>query len=372
MRPLVLIALLLVAAPLNAAQMPTIRVLLDEGRSAVAIRAEGGALTLADDAGKTIAKDQSRLEIAAGASALVWGRRALPAAVVVDAGGGRMQVGERTLRGRLRIVWRAPGSCLLVNELPLEEYLVGLVGSELFPDWPVETMKAQAVAARTYALTRIEGATWAKPPRPYDIGSSVLAQVYHGAHRENPQIARAVAATRGEVLERNGRLFPAYYHSCCGGRTEHASNVWPGEAGPPTVAGKWCARTPRARWELSLPKAELEAILTRARLIAGPIRSIATTELADSPRVDQLLVETDGGLEMIKATELRRLVGYEKLRSTWFTVRLEGNAVRFSGRGFGHGVGMCQWGAKGMADAGKGYREILRFYYPDAAIKKTY
>lgn len=341
-------------------------------RPEVTIVSDGGILSLLNpDTGIQVGS-LKKVNIIAGTRGLESVTRTPSKKLVIKNTATKYRIGNKLFRGTLNVIWTAPGWLIVVDELPIEEYLIGLLGSELFPNWPSETMKAQSVAARTYAMTRINGARRATHPKEFDIVSSVLAQVYHGAHRENPRLANAVSATRGEVLKRNGRIFPAYYHSCCGGRTEHASNVWPGSAGPPTVSDKYCANSPRRSWQLKMGIIELSNILSRGGLIEGKITTIATTPLEDSPRVDMLIIEDSAGLKMIKATRVRKAIGYERLRSTWFDINLKRGTVTFDGHGFGHGVGMCQWGAKGMADAGKNYREILKHYYPDAKIVKTY
>jgi stage II sporulation protein D (peptidoglycan lytic transglycosylase) len=349
-----------------------IRVRIGPRRSAVNITSLGGTLSVLDPVSGIQVRSLKIVNLIAGTRGLEGVMRAPSKKLIIKNTATKYQIGNKLFRGTLNIVWTAPGWLIVVDELPIEDYLIGLLGSELFPNWPSETMKAQSVAARTYAMTRINGARRANPPKEFDIVSSVLAQVYHGAHRENPRLAAAVLATRGEVLKRNGRIFPSYYHSCCGGRTEHASNVWPGSAGPPTVSDKYCATSPRRVWQLKMSVTELSNILSRNGLTEGEISTIATTPMEDSPRVDMLIIEDASGLKMIKATRVRKAVGYEKLRSTWFDIKLTNGTVTFDGRGFGHGVGMCQWGAKGMADAGKNYREILKHYYQDAKITKEY
>ncbi len=368
---IIVLSLIPLSSPARGAtNNDSIRVRIEGRRASVRVESVGGTLSLLDPATGTKKDSLKSIEIIAGTRGLEGVMHAPSKKLLLENTAPRYRIGNKTFRGSLKVVWTAPGWLIVVNELPIEEYLIGLLGSELFPNWPAETMKAQAVAARTYAQTRIDGARRAKPAKEFDIVSSVLAQVYHGAHRENPRLANAVASTHGEVLKRNGRIFPAYYHSCCGGHTEHASNVWPGEAGPPTVTDKYCKGSPRRSWRVQMSVAELSDILRRNGLISGEITSIATTPLENSPRVDMLIIEDGGGLKMIKATQVRKAIGYGRLRSTWFDINLTRGTVTFDGHGFGHGVGMCQWGAKGMADAGKNYKEILKHYYPDARIVK--
>lgn len=284
----------------------------------------------------------------------------------------RLQIGNRLYRGNLKVLWQAPGKLLVINTIPLEDYLVGLIGSEISPAWPVEAIKAQAIAARTYALHHAQVLKRSASAKPYDVSSSVLSQVYDGAHKEDARSREAVFATRGKVLMRESKLFPAYYHSCCGGQTEHAHHVWPGESGPPVITDTFCERSPKHDWTLKIPATTFSATMRANNLALSTLRAVSIEPEEDSPRVANLIVTDDQGPHSIKATELRRIFGFKEIKSTWFTVHLEGNELLFTGRGYGHGVGMCQWGAKGMAEARKNVNEILRFYYPDAEIMTIY
>jgi stage II sporulation protein D len=144
--------------------------------------------------------------------------------------------------------------------------------------------------------------------------------------------------------------------------------------GKGAVVDRFCKRSPYGAWFLRMPKATFISTLTRAGLL-GPdalVTGISKTPLPDSPRTGEVILTTDGEPNAIKATMLRRVLGYTKLKSTWFNVGFEGDEVVFAGRGFGHGVGLCQWGAKGMAEAGYAYRDILKHYYTDAEIGRLY
>ncbi|MBN1282242.1 MAG: SpoIID/LytB domain-containing protein [Proteobacteria bacterium] len=281
----------------------------------------------------------------------------------------RYEIDGKIFRGEIRVIWKSAGVLIAVNHLPLEEYLVGLVGSEMYPGWPIEAYKAQAVAARTYALHHADKAAKA---RDYDVTATVLSQVYEGVGREAESARQAVDATRGMVLMRGGAVFPSYYHSCCGGLTEHAHNVWDGAWGPPQVEDRFCERSPKRSWSEKIPLTEFRQKLEKNGIRVGTLQGVSIRPEMDSPRVDQMIVEHDGGIDAIRATDIRSMFGYSRIRSTWFDVKLEGNAISFVGRGYGHGVGMCQWGAKGMADQGSAYEQILRFYYADAEIRRAY
>ncbi|MBI4127060.1 MAG: SpoIID/LytB domain-containing protein [Deltaproteobacteria bacterium] len=264
------------------------------------------------------------------------------------------------------------GNKNVVEELPLEDYLAGVVKHEMSPTWPAESLKAQTIAARTYALTMKERNRTAKTGRTYDVTSTMFDQVYQKTSQGKSTVTTAVAATRGLILKRDGRTFLTYYHSCCGGETEYAANVWPGSVPTRIAMDPYCARSPKLTWEYRLPTKQFMATLNAQGTHVQNIASLATTTLPHSRRVDMLLIDDGEGMKMVRATDLRRIFGYANLKSTWFNVGLERNEVVFAGRGYGHGVGLCQWGAKGMAEAGKMYQDILKFYYPDAEIASAY
>lgn len=267
-------------------------------------------------------------------------------------------------RGEERIRVRLEGS-RKVEDLRLEDYVAGVVAGELPASFPPEAHRAQAVAARTYALTRkIEAQVSGKP---WDIGAGVLAQVYRGRHSEP---ARAAAdATLGEVVVVGMELAEAYFHSSCGGRTESGLAAL-GRDLPylASVECGFCDDAPGARWRREFTAAELgrtaglggaaEAVRIAARTATGRAERV---ELARGPRAASLA-----------GADLRQRLGFSRLPSLGFEVEEEGRSFAFQGRGQGHGAGMCQHGAAGMARAGRGYREVLAHYYPGTEVVRMY
>lgn len=359
MRNVPVIALfVLISANVFAAPPPSIRVLVIEKVPAVTVKNAAGTKrdmrVMAERNGLSVngAGSGTELEFASGRNFL--------------------DIDGRHFRDTVKIIWNGDRDLSIINLLPLEDYLTGLINSEIRSDWPFESVKAQAVAARSYALNLIENKKRSTTEHSYDVKSTVMDQVYDGAHLEDEPSKRAVNRTSGEVLTKNGRLFAAYYHSCCGGRTEHAHNVWAGEEGPPIVSDRYCVRSPKFSWDFKISIAEFVRALQNAGISIGNLSSVAKSILSDSPRTGEMLIEDENGMKMIKATELRRIFGYQNIKSTWFDVVQKGKELIFTGRGYGHGVGMCQWGAKAMAEENRTYNEILKFYYPDAEISKVY
>lgn len=277
--------------------------------------------------------------------------------------GSDIRFNGKTYSGELKFVKDGPGTVTAINILPLEEYLSGLVASEMPKDWPIEAIKAQSVAARTYALFQ------KKPSAEYDVESSVLDQVYNGKISGNERVKNAVKDTEGEVLKKDGRLVKTFFNSTCGGQTETALNVWGDKNLFTSIADPYCARSPYSSWTYSMETSRLVAKLKTAGFQLDRIKNIQVETNPDNPRAATVVIETGGQTLFLRASDFRKMVGFQELKSTWFTAEMRGNSILLSGHGFGHGVGMCQWGAKGMAETGKSYREILGFYYPGTEIQ---
>lgn len=257
---------------------------------------------------------------------------------------------------------------LVVNQLPLEEYLVGLINCEISSAWPIEAVKAQAVIARTYALNRKK----ARINSPYHLESSVIDQVYEGCLVEDSRARRAVLETEGEVLTFAGGIIQAFYHSSCGGRTEASENVWGSSL--PYLKGvdcQYCLTSPAATtWEYKLQLEEIEDRLRAAGHKVSGLYDIKPGMINSRGRLKQVVLLAQKGGSTISGEQFRKAVGYGVIKSTRFTIKNSKNEVSFSGSGNGHGVGLCQWGAKQRALDGFAYGEILSYYYPGTELKK--
>lgn len=256
---------------------------------------------------------------------------------------------------------------LLVNEIPIEEYLVGLINCEISSLWPVESVKAQAVIARSYAIYQKD----ARRGAVYHLESSVMDQVYDGVDIEDSRAARAVQETAGEVLTYSGAVIQAFYHSNCGGHTESAQKVWGADL--PYLQGvdcRYCLNVPSARWQTTLSLKKLELLLNAAGYRAADLSGIRTGGSTRSGRLQDITLLLPKGDLTMSAVNFRKAIGYAVIKSTNFTVRKRGDELVFNGFGNGHGVGLCQWGAKQRAGDGFSYREILSYYYPGVRIEK--
>lgn len=293
-------------------------------------------------------------------------------------------------RGMLRIL--PYGNKLrLINIVHVDDYLKGVVPLEIgFIGEPeLEAIKAQAVAARTYSISHLEQ----YPKEPYDLKSDVSDQLYQGVDAENDLVNKAVDATRGVVIKSHDKLINAYYHSTCGGSTDDIDEVWDRReesylrAVPDSGFCNWSKYT---TWTESFDVKQLilrlEEYLSAERgreIRITRIDDIEITGFTAGGRVAEMIVSTDRGPINLGKDKVRWVFTRSSnpemiLQSAWFRLEKQtdsaGNIVRvnFVGRGYGHGVGMCQTGAIGMSRAGRDYESILKHYYLHVDLVRLY
>ena len=276
----------------------------------------------------------------------------------------RVEDKMRSYRGVIELR-RTEAGLTVVNELEVEAYLYGVLKLEINPAWPEEAVKAQAVAARTLALASLgrfsrEG---------YDVRDNTDSQVYGGVTFEDPRATAAVDATRGLALLHSGAPIFAAYHADSGGRTEASEHVW-GRAYPylRSVDDPYTAGSPYERWTRSLPLSQLEAALRRGGVAIRELRGLEVAETSPSGRALTVRLAGADGVVELTGHRLRTLVGPDVIRSTLFQVRVREGMAEFEGRGWGHGVGLSQWGARGMALRGWDFVRILQHYYTGVQV----
>ncbi len=281
-----------------------------------------------------------------------------------------LTVNGKRYRGQIDISVDAEhGGLLVVNYLPLELYLQGVVPREVPAAWPAEALKVQAVAARTFALYKMSG----RAKYAYDVDASVNSQVYGGLDSEKKRSNEAVAATRGRVMIYQDKFIAAFYHANCGGATANVRNVWGGEmAYLGGVSCGFCEEGPHYSWEYSMSQEDLTTRLQKRNSRLGRVKRIEPAKRDHSGRLRTVKITHSLGQEDMKAAAFRMLVGPDKIRSTKFYVENQRAAIQFKGQGWGHGVGLCQEGARGMARSGFTYRDILRHYYPGTELRRVY
>jgi stage II sporulation protein D len=340
-----------------------IRVALQKGVES--IRVEGIGLLAANENGEPL-RDSSAFFVVRNKEGLSVNGRAMRRLTV--SAPVFIQVNGKKYRGSVEIS-PADKGMLVVNELPLEDYLAGLINCEISSQWPMEAIKAQAVVARSYAFFQRE----ARKNAIYHLESTVIDQVYDGCAIEDSRAVRGVRETSGEVLTYNNNVIQAFFHSNCGGHTESSENVW-GYAFPylQGIDCSYCLSAPSAKWEQTLSLDSIESLLRSNGYQVAGLRDIKTGRRNRSGRVTDLTLIGIMGRLTISAVSFRKAVGYTLIKCTNFDVRIAGVDAVFSGIGYGHGVGLCQWGAKHRAGDGFDYREILSYYYPGTRLKKIY
>ncbi len=297
-------------------------------------------------------------------------------------------------RGYFLIGVDEKGKLMAINYVGLEYYLAGVLGGEIISSWPLEAIKAQAVASRTYILYKMQQ----KKGKLYDVTDNTSDQMYVGVKGESWKFNKAVKDTRGEVLIRNGKIICAYYHSNSGGCTSSSWNVFKQDKGKLIgVKDPFSQNAPNSYWKMVISADKIKRKLTKGGYTIGKIISISPYMKDKAGRVIYLKITHSKGITYVFGTDFRRLIGYRTIKSTNFKVYpkryiaykySKGNASRgkiytnvhlvnkipsyflFKGKGWGHGVGMSQWGAKNMAQMGYNYRQILKYYYPGTKIGK--
>ena len=355
-RSIVLARLLMLLAglvPVPAVAAEAIRVVVADNLRSVTVSSPGRVY--AD--GVTGASPQKKLTVSASSV----GRQP----VRFRPRGAFLSVNGKQYRGVIELRKKKNASLLVINEVDLEEYLLGVVAAEIPADWEMEALKAQAVASRTYAVYQMQNAG----RRTYHILATVDSQMYLGKRGERPRATQAVQATRGMIITYRGEVVPAFYHASCGGHTEDALVLW--GIDEPYLKGVDCDCqniSTYGSWEKRVTMAGIIRALGREGYRLGEVNSVEIGTLTAAGRVKNVLFRHAGGTTLVPAETLRATLGYSSLPSIFFEPEIIGREVVLSGRGLGHGVGLCQWGAKEMARNGANYKEILSHYYPGTAV----
>jgi stage II sporulation protein D len=352
---------ILLATAASAAASDTIRVALVENARSAEVRGTDIDVTElggCDRCPRTVRRMSVVRAIVVNGSVEVDGRRAAVFRLTSDR---PLRFNGREYPAVVDLIRNGEGLAV-VNEVPFEEYLVGVLRAETSEKWPLEALRAQAIAARTYAAYHrlLSGA------KAYHLIASTAHQQYVGRVPASSPIWGAVRETAGQVLRWEGDVFPAFYHTESGGYTEDPRTVFAARNMPglKAVRCEFSAGSPHFHWSFEVRLAEVTETLRKHDIAVGGVTSIEITERTPSLRASTVTVHGARGSVRLLGNDLRRMLGYDRLKSTMFAVAISGDSARFSGRGYGHGIGMCQWGAKGMAEAGYTARQILDFYYP--------
>jgi stage II sporulation protein D len=275
-------------------------------------------------------------------------------------------IDNRPFRGEVTIIRTPDNHITAVNSINVEDYIKGVLYHEVSHHWPMEALKAQAVAARTYALYSLNPSG-----KSYDVTNDIYSQVYGGRDSERYRTDLAVDRTRGEVLTFNHQIIPAYFHATCGGMTEDARELWslPDLVPLRGVPCPFCKNSPHMHWRSNFRLRDLQDILNRNGYKIGAIKDISIVDRDRSERIDHLKITSVQGSDLIiKGKDFRDMIGPNVLKSNNYEIAMRGYFVDLIGKGWGHGVGMCQWGALGMAQQQFTYQQILAYYYPGSEL----
>jgi stage II sporulation protein D len=273
---------------------------------------------------------------------------------------GYVWIDDRWYRGRIRLIRQGKG-LTAINLVDMDEYLYSVVGSEVVPTWPIDALKAQAIAARSFALYR----RTQNRNQPYDLDPTTNSQVYKGLESETLSTQDAVRETSGKAITYNGKVILAVFHSSSGGHTENVEDVWSSRL--PYLRGvvDYDQNSPVFQWQTSFTSEDLGKRIGGV----GNVTSIIPEGRTPRGRVIGLRIKGDRGSKKMNGTAFRQALG---LRSTLFTLSKNGGDFVISGRGYGHGIGMSQWGAYQLSQKGVDYQKILTHYYKSTRLTKIY
>jgi stage II sporulation protein D len=286
----------------------------------------------------------------------------------IESSNGIIFVNSKQYRGYLTII-KSENKINIINVLPIEDYIKGVLPKEVAINWSIEALKSQAVISRTYAITNLNRHS----VQGFDICSTVHCQVYDGVGVEANSCNKAVLETQRKILSYNGKFVQAVFHANCGGHTEDPKYIWNWKDTPPYLRGvkcDYCAAAPYAKWEKTLDESFIREQLSDNKI--GKIKSIKIEGKTFAGAAKELKIIHSKGEVTLNAYQFRLAVGAGHIKSHTFDfIKTDGAKFYFKGRGCGHKVGLCQWGAKGMAEKGRTYKEILAHFYPGTTIKKV-
>jgi len=299
------------------------------------------------------------------------------AQVVAAAYGAAGLIARRAYSGSLILAFGSGPSLSIVNVIDVESYVASTLASEVSPSWHPESLMAQAIVSRTYGMA----ARARSVKHDFDVTDDTASQVYRGADGIAAAFIAAAAATAGHVIWDGAKLAQVFYSATCGGHTAAAVELT-GRPGPPYLAGvsdadaggrPYCARATYFQWKNVIPS---DAVARVVGIAPASFLDIAVTERWPDTRVKTVTISrADGEAMTLDGHAFYRMaaasLGYKVLPSTMFELHRDGESFEVNGRGLGHGVGMCQWGARGRADAGMSATEIVQAYFPGTQLRPS-
>lgn len=358
---------------------PVIRVLVGENLSSVSIEASGShTLSTEKESFPVIGAARWDITTSQGLSVTLNSTQpmtnpSLPIKVAPDER-SFLKLNGTPYRGWLAVTPGTTSGFNVINLLPMEQYLYGVVPREIGQGMPdiLSAVKAQAICARSYAVTRFGS----HRKQGFDVYADTRDQAYGGMSVESPVCTKGVDETRGEVAFVDEKILDARYHSTCGGHTANSEEAWTAVIpylrtvrDAPFLGKAYCASSPHFTWSQKVPKEKFYSMIASAIPSGAKVRTWQLETNPKSRRVIKMIVNTDQGKFEIKGPVIRTSLG---LKSTYFKIREDGTNMIFDGHGWGHGVGMCQYGAMEMARRGASANRILRHYYQGVWVGQLY
>lgn len=354
-----LFLLIVLLYPLALAE-PQIRVMIDEANTASTVSMYDAHNIYLDGQFWYSQPSGASQSVQAIANQVYLGGQAVGRELMFEPIGQLFPWGSKQYRGSLRLI-AEDNTLKIINVVDIEVYLQGVIPVEMKADWHLEALKAQAVAARTYVLAHLA------PNKTHDVCATQGCQRYDGFSAEHPQANQAVQATQGVVVMYQGDYAETYYHADSGGVIASSQEVW-GNALPYLVAhNDYSHETPHRNWTVTLEPNVLTASLNSLGKSVGQVSALRVVRMGASGRVMELEVRGSAGVTTLSGKLLRELLRSWGLKSTYFYMSASLSVV---GNGYGHGVGMSQYGANALAVSGHEYTQILGFYYPSTELQR--
>ncbi len=279
---------------------------------------------------------------------------------ILTAQKGKIHFRNKVYHGQMKI-YKVKSNFLYVNHLPTKDYLVSVIGHEMGRGWPIEALKAQAIVSRTYLVNKMNQ----NQKKKFDINATTKHQVYGGVLPKANDLYEAVSKTSRQIIIYERKVARVFFHSSCGGTTASSKEAWSLSIQYLKIQEQnFCKNNPAYYWKHKVPLKKAAAILG-----VKNIHKIEISKRTNSKRAKNIKISTGAESVSIQAKNFRSKLGPVKVRSTLFGVRIRNGFLEVAGRGYGHGVGMCQWGSRKLAASKrKSYREILNYYFPRTSI----
>ena len=358
----------LLTAPSYAQPTEHVRVAIMKDAASVSIKING-FFQILDAGGKIVLYRGKNLKTTVTAyrgGILMGGRNFNSNKILVSTyGSDVIIINGRLFRGSIQFIKEGSSGLLVTNHIGLEDYIKGIMYHEASHYWPMEALQAQAIVCRTYAIYSCQQ----NKPKDYDVTSDIYSQVYGGMTSERYRTNQAVEKTHGLILTYRNNVIPAYYHATCAGHTEDASLLWNIDIAP--LKGKpcgFCKDAPHFNWHYVVSSGEIKEKLQDAGYLISNIEKIMILGRDKSGRITELKIISGKKDLKVSAKDFRNIIGPNIIKSTNFKVKIIKDDIVFEGFGWGHGVGLCQWGAYFMAKQGYNAKQILQYYYPGTQL----